>query len=212
LARLAWPPAAKWTGRCEGTFSYDERSRALAHDRPCRAALRLHVDADVRLARQLRRIFFPLERDVLRLGAQPRETQIEAKGATENSALARLSVDVKNGEVVPGGIGMAPRREMDGALGCRRSPRHAPPMRWRGHLRASELAVSTSAPKLDLLETNGDYLSSVERHRQRRRAKLDDGDPMKGSAIGDSLELEVTSPRTDLETLLAFRPLRRVPP
>ena len=94
LARLAWPPAASWTGRWDGSLSYDEhpperwglsvRAAPLVVSTAAPRLDLLELTADY---------FVPSASSTFAVVARSSTTQIEAHGSTKNGA---LDIDVKS--------------------------------------------------------------------------------------------------------------------
>jgi hypothetical protein len=79
-----------------------------------------------------------------------------------------------------------------------------PSVRWQARVRAAPLSVSTAAPTLDSLELTGEYVPSLQSSFTGvARSSTTDID-VKGSLLGDALELEIKSAQADAGVLLGF--------
>ncbi|HEX4048681.1 MAG TPA: AsmA family protein, partial [Elusimicrobiota bacterium] len=204
LARLAWPPAARWTGNWDGTFDYDNR-RPAPWTLDVRAAP-LVVSTALPTFDSLEATgeYFSPSSATFAASALSAGTRIDAKGATQDGALSRLSVDVKNGKASLAGLAWPPAASWTGRWDGSLELDEGPPARWRLHVRAAPLSVSTAAPRLDLLEASGDYVSTGRSTFFGTARSSTTEIIVKGSANDGALAFGVKSPRADLKTVLAF--------
>jgi uncharacterized protein involved in outer membrane biogenesis len=86
LARLAWPPAARWSGRWDGTLDYDERPTARWRLRARVAPLAVSTAAPRLDSLELAGDYVPLSSATFAVAARSPGTAIDASGSAENGA------------------------------------------------------------------------------------------------------------------------------
>ena len=145
-------------------------------------------------------VHFPFELD-----AHPERTATTLDLKGDVGGHARLTVNWKDAAPSLARLAWPPAANWSGRVGGTLFYDERPPERWDLRVHAEPLVVSTSAPKLDLLEFTGDYLvpSSSATFALVARSSGTEIE-VKGSAHHGAIDIDVKSPRADLDTLWGF--------
>jgi uncharacterized protein YhdP len=135
--------------------------------------------------------------------------RLERSGATveitgDLGGRSRLRVDVKNAEPSLARLAWLPAARWSGRWDGTLRYDEGPSAQWRFHVLAAPLAVSAAAPRLDSLELTGDYVSSSNSTLAVAARNSSTEFEVKGSLRDGALDLDVKSPRADLNALWAF--------
>lgn len=159
----------------------------------------LAIDAKGKLRFGQRRLHFPFE-----LAGRLERSETAVAIAGDLGGLARLRVEVKNGDLSLAGLAWPSAAHWNGRWGGTLDYDERPPGRWRLRARAAPLSVSTAAPRLDSFELTADgVLPASATFAAAARSSTTEIE-VKGSASGGAVELDVKSPKADLDAVWAF--------
>lgn len=116
----------------------------------------------------------------------------------------RLRAEVKDGEASLAGLAWPPAGRWNGRWDGTLLYDERPAPAWSLRLRAAPLVVSTSAPRLDLVEATAEYVSATSSTFAGVARSSATEIRVKGSLRDGALDLDVNSPGADLGALLAF--------
>jgi uncharacterized protein YhdP len=232
LAGLAWPPAARWSGRWDGSLRYDEAAAARWSLRVRAAPVVVSAAAPKIDSLEFTADSSTASSTAFTVAARSSTSEIRASGAAENrtldvrvesagadlaalSALARAVADAAPSSPAPEApwrvnatVSADELRYGGSALrnvraeATRRGDDRSP--RWRLRFRAGPVFVSTTAPNVDSLELTADENAAAGTTFSGTARSSTTIVDAAGSLRKNLLTIEVKSPRADLETLLAL--------
>lgn len=142
MARLAWPPAARWSGRWDGTLDYDERPPARWRLFVRAAPLVVSTAAPRLDSLELTADYAPSSTSTFAAAARSSTTQIEVKGSAAGGA---LELDVKSAKA-----------DLDGVWAFARAAAAAPDARPAKPLKRASPGASSPPRRLTATVSVGD--------------------------------------------------------